>query len=923
MFFTLTMALAIAAEVQAEPPGAERDGAVGIVGTVVDRDSGEPIEGATVTVVSGPGSRGAVAMTTSGGRFLLRVIPGRYAIVAMADWHRPVRIKNITVDDGRRTSVRVALPPDPDATEVVYIDARADKRKETVLLETRKRAGAVSDAVGAQEMSRSADSSAGDALKRVVSLTLVDGKFVTIRGLGGRYTTTLLNGVVLPSPDPDDGAVPLDLFPSALLSNLTVMKTFSPELPGTFAGGAVQIETSTYPDAFEAKVKLGLGFDTASVFKAMPSYEGGTADALGFDDGSRDLPAGLPANTPLAGAADGLSASELERIGEAFPNVWAARDGTAWPNLSLGATVGDTVGLGPSGKLGYLTSLTLSHQDRLRDSVVRKLKLDGGEVVLREETDVLTGTESASLGALVSLGYQPSAAHDLGLFVLYTHQGDKSAQLASGYSESDASDATSTRLQFITRELAFGQLRGAHRIDVALGLQLGWNANVSFAAREEPDTRDTAALVLDDGRSRFDAGPGSGERFFSRVEDLGTSGAFTFGLPLTGVRIDGGASAQASFKTYGARRFRYDLVGRDPAVLFLPIEEMLGPEHIGPDFEIGERTNASDGYDATAWTAAGHLGLDVTAGAPVRVLAGVRFEAAGQVLDPGTPYAVNQDDPAPVDRLDLDWLPSAAVVVALSDEMNLRAAYGWTLARPQTREIAPILYYDFVRRRSVSGNPELTLTRIHNADLRWEWFWGQGALVSVSAFFKHFDDPIERVIVSAANGNISFDNAPSAWVVGGELEARTDFGFISPALKPLRLTTNVTLLKSEVTTSGERVSLQTSSSRPLQGQSPYVVNVGLGWEQPGLGFEVGLYYNVTGPRIAEVGFDGLPDVYETAFHRLDLTASQALPAGFKLKLAASNLAYQSARFEADGIAVYEVEPGVSVSLSLEWSSEAK
>ncbi len=464
MFVTLSLALAIAAELQAAPPETGGQDDVGIVGSVVDRDSGEPIVGATVKVVSGSGAKGTSAVTTSGGRFVLRVPPGKYALVAMADWHRPVRVKGIRVQDDRRTSVRVALPTDEEATDVVYIEARADKRKETVLLETRKRAGAVSDAVGAQEMSRSADSSAGEALKRVVSLTLLDGKFVTSRGLGGRYTTTLLNGVALPSPDPDDGAVPLDLFPAALLSNLTVTKTFSPELPGTFAGGAVQIETSTYPDVFEAKLKLGMGFDTASAFRTMPSYDGGALDALGFDDGKRALPTGLPSDQPVSPSTSGVTDRYLERIGEAFPNTWAARDSTAWPNLSFGATVGDTITFGgadggDNGKLGYLTSVTLSHQDRLRDAVVRKVKLDGGDVVLREETDVLTGTESAALGALVSLGYQPSRAHDLGLFFLYTHQGDKSAQLASGYSESDASDATSTRLQFITREHVVGQLR--------------------------------------------------------------------------------------------------------------------------------------------------------------------------------------------------------------------------------------------------------------------------------------------------------------------------------------------------------------------------------------------------------------------------------------------------------------------------------
>ena len=896
------------------PLSAAAEETVGIRGTVVDRSSGEPVAGARVSVVG----RDVDTLTDAQGRFFLRVPPGKYALRAWADWHRPVRVKGLRVEDGRVVSIRIPLPPDGDSTQTVWVEARADARKETVLLEKRKRSASMTDAVGAQEMSRAPDSSAGDALKRVVSTTIVDGKYIIIRGLGGRYTTTLLNGVPLPSPDPDEPAVPLDLFPAALLSNLTVAKSFSPELPGAFAGGAVLIETSTYPERFEARVKLSGSGDSATTFRLTPTYEGGTADFLGFDDGTRTLPGSVPEGGPLSLSNDAVDLDLLERVGEAMPNVWTLNEARAWPNLSLGATIGDTVEVG-GGKLGYLTSLTWSHAEKRRAAEVGKVKVDGGDVAFREERDVLTGTEAASLGLLGSLGWQPGPAHDLGLFVLWTHQGDKVAQLASGYSESDSTDATSSRLQFTTRQLVFGQLRGTHRVAAARGMDVRWQTNVSFTERDEPDTRDLGFTIQEDGTQRFDAGPGSGERLFATLTDVSYGASLGFGVPFDGVKLDLGASVQGSAREYDARRFRFDFVGREPETLFLPAEEMLSAEHIGPDFRLTERTMASDAYDAAVVVGAGWLGLDITAGDPVRVIPGVRFEAAMQTLDPGTPFAVTDDSPDGVDRLDLSWLPAISTVWTIRPDMNLRAAYGWTLARAQLRELAPLLYFDFVRRRSVSGNPDLELTRIHNADLRWEWFPREGAVLAASVFYKHFDSPIERVILSAAAGDVGFENAPSAYIIGGELEAKATLGFISAELEALRLQANVTVLHSEVEFDADQATVQTSRSRALQGQSPWVVNAGIGWTQASWGFEVGLFYNVAGPRIVEVGFDGLPDVMEEPIHRLDLSLSQSLPAGLKLKLAAQNLAYQPVRLTQGGLRVFEAQPGVTVSASLEWA----
>jgi outer membrane receptor protein involved in Fe transport len=245
--------------------------------------------------------------------------------------------------------------------------------------------------------------------------------------------------------------------------------------------------------------------------------------------------------------------------------------------------------------------------------------------------------------------------------------------------------------------------------------------------------------------------------------------------------------------------------------------------------------------------------------------------------------------------------------------MNLRAAYSYTLARPKFRELAPFLFYDFARRRSVTGEPGLRETRIHNADLRWEWFPSETSVFAASVFYKNFVNPIETVVYDATDGSITFANTTGANMVGGELEARTSF-----LERMFHVSANFTLLWSEATL-GAEARASTNRSRPLQGQSPFVVNAMAGWSSPSGNTEIQLMYNVYGARLAEVGFETLPDVYEQPWHRLDVTASQALGGGFRMKLSATNLAYQPIVVKQGPITLQKFQPGLNVLLSLEWS----
>jgi len=300
-------------------------------------------------------------------------------------------------------------------------------------------------------------------------------------------------------------------------------------------------------------------------------------------------------------------------------------------------------------------------------------------------------------------------------------------------------------------------------------------------------------------------------------------------------------------------------------------------------------------------------------------MGGVRIESFHQKIDVASPFAQETTTPpAGADRTDLDYLPAGAVIIAPRDDMNIRAGYGGTVARPLTRELAPFLNQDFVRRRYAQGNPALERTYIHNFDVRWELFPTPTEVFAVSGFYKVFQDPIETVVLDQ-NGNLSFENIDGAQNYGAELEARISLGLISPSLDQFNALANLALIKSNVDMSPEQRRLATESKRPLAGQSPYVANLALGYDSEDSGLSAYVYYNVFGRRIQDVGRLGLPDVYEEPFHALDATVFYKMPIGLTLGASASNLLFQPILVTQGGSDFSRAERGANFGLSLSYT----
>jgi hypothetical protein len=907
---------------ETEDPGNKIPGNMGQVrGLVVDGKTGEGLIEAQITVIK----TGKKVLTDVDGNYKINLPPGVYELRVFAELKPARRIGNVRVTKGKVTHIDVALDSADDKAPVQEIEvvAAPNTATEAVQIVRRQKAAVVSDGISAQQIAKSPDTNASDSIKRVVAATVQDNRYVVIRGLGGRYSSTLLNGVILPSPDPDVPAAPLDLFPAQLLANLTIAKSFSPDLPGNFAGGVLQIETRDFPSKFMFTLRAAGSADTQSTFRGAYNYKGGGLDFLGYDDGTRKMPAEIPRGTKLAEAGDGTPEDARLKQWSSFPNNYNLRSHQLSPNIGFTTVLGDTVSLGNQ-KIGYLASVNYGHRWVRRVTDLRRYgevdpvtkKLNPSVEQLRDET----GTELPSLGGLLTVGWAPSPAHRINLTTLYTHNTENSAGRISGRDDSDL-PIERLRFRFLERGMWFSQLIGEDAIAPGKVL-LGWQASFAKTTQHEPDTRDLLRGRVPNGQYWVGYQSGGSERMYSDLGDTSYGGGLDLSFLLNGAKIKAGGLLNAASRTYVTRRFHYN--ARSPLDLGATNEAIFNPANFGSGLTMQENTLPADSYEATRAIWAGYVMADIVKLDPVRIIVGERFEVSNLDVKVGNVIVPPEPGKEGTKRTDKALLPSLNGVLALTKEMNLRAGYSGTVARPHFREIAPALYFDYVRRRTIGGEPNLQETRIQNADLRWESFFGPTELLAASVFYKHFSNPIERTIEVAGSGtNVNFKNAPSAYAYGVEFEARSSLARLSPTLSPISLATNLSLIHSRVNAPGAgctagQTNCQTVA-RALQGQSPYVVNFSVTYQLEKTDTTFSALYNVFGPRIDEVGTAGNPNTLEQPVHRVDVTVNQRLPMGFNGKLSVTNVLDQRVVFKQEDVEILAYKPGVGFFGVVEWT----
>jgi outer membrane receptor protein involved in Fe transport len=913
----------------------------GLRGRIVDRKAGTGLEMATVIATDGKTTRTAV--TGTHGAYELKVPPGVYKVRAYYDLFHGAQLANVRVSRGRFGEVNLLLDAVDEEEDVVVeeieIPYRADTTTAAAQDELRKASSGIGEGMGAVQMSQSGSSDAGSAAKRVVGVT-IEGTNLVIRGLGGRYTRVLLNGDPIPSTDPDRPSVDLDLFPTSIIDSLTVSKTFLPAMPADFAGGVLEIKTINFPKDFTFQLGVGGEYSSNTTLRKTLRYDGGRYDYLGFDDGTRSLPSLIP-NEAVKISRNGRykSFDDLETVGEAFPNHWQYKRSVAPPSPGVDLTLGDSFNLPGNKRFGYMLSASYDYKIRRITGRSRKIGTDGPDEdkvndILSNYPVMELGTQEVQLSGIGTASLDLGIDHSLNLLTMFNRSGSDETGYRSGF-DSDiglGDRAEKWQLQYIGRTLWFNQLQGDHRNLLGSTLRFRWGAYYSLSARDEPDRRNITYKEEDaaDMQRVMRWRPGDASRFYSGLEGRDIGGNLSLRVPLwtDGFGTLGGA-VRTTDRDFWIRRYRYvKLQGEhgDDVYAAAP-EELFSVEGVGTLTRLdNEQTRSRDGFTASQTVYTGFGMLETPLFGKLSFSGGARAEMYRQLMEAKSPFAgtaeAMADEPTKADRTDVNILPAASLKYELSSNMILRGAYGMTVGRPQARELAPYIYYDFVRDRNIVGDLNLRTTLIHNADVRWEWFFAEGQVLAVSVFYKKFIRPIEQQITSV-DGSSVFTNTPSADTYGAEFELRTSFKHLHPALRFFDLGSNLTLLRSEVEIPPELSGAVRAGSRRMFGQAPYVINLALRFAEPDTHFSMGLIYNVVGPRIVDVGTrlstGILPDVEEQPIHALDLIASWEASKHLKLKFKWRNMLLQSKRLQQGAIQVLRSDPGTFVTVGLDFS----
>jgi len=830
-----------------------------VTGSVFDAQTGRPIAGATIgTEETGNGQ----ATTGSDGRFTLQLSPGTYVIRFTAPNYADTSISNAEVRSGQVTQASTVMANKSTVTTVEVVErANAIEATAEAMLAERKLSPTVSDAISREELAASVSSDAASALEKVTGVSVVEDGFVYIRGLGERYSSTMLNGAMIPTTEPEKRVVPLDMFPAGLIENIRIIKTYTPDLPAEFSGGLVQMATIEFPVEKMLRVSFKSGFNSQTTPNSFLTYPGGNRDFFGFDNGSRGIPSSLPPNAAIFPGA--FSQQELQTFGRAFSNNWESlRRSNGRPPLDY-----KMVGGGTFGRFGLVGAVSFSNAPQRQSEFQRYLRQGGNApIVFTEYPDFAEYTEHARLGAVFNAAMRLTAHHKIVFRNTLTHDSEKSAREFSGYDGGVDSNIQSQRLRWIERSLYSTSIEGDHSLQSLHNSLIRWQFTYSRSARNEPDLREVFRGLLPNGQYIFSAFGSSGIRFFSDLSDRIYEPQADYSIPffkgsVTGVFKVGGRASMRS-RDFGARRFRYIPQQSSTLDLFLPSNQLFAPENIRPDgFQIVEFTRGTDRYTGNLDVYAGYAMADVALGGRWRVVGGLRYEHANMgvtTVDNRIPNAV----PQTASLINTDPTPGVNVIYALSGRQNLRFSYSSTVSRPDFRELSPFDFNNVLGGFVVQGNPNLRRARLNNFDARWEKFLGGNQILALSFFAKTFADPIEQIVLPSNDLRQTFINAQGARNFGFELEFRKALGFLGRKFQPFSISSNLTFVDSNIKIRPEDSGVVTSLNRPLLGQSRLIWNASGEWVKPAWHSKARLYANQVSRRIASVGTFQLPDIYQ-------------------------------------------------------------
>ncbi len=879
-----------------------------IQGKVTSTETGEELIGATVLI---QGTTKGSMVDIDGNFKIADVAVGVHNIICSYISFRSDTVK-VTVKNGETSYQNFSLASSSMAIETFTVSAKAERNNEAYLLTVKKKSATVMEVIGAKEIAKRGDGDAASAAKRVTGLTIEGGKYVYVRGLSDRYSKTTLNSAEIPGLDPNRNAVQLNLFPTNMIENITVIKSFTPDLPGSFTGGLVNIETKDFPEQFTFQFSSTLGFNTSSSFKDdFLTYQGGGNDFFGFDDGTRDAP-----NSTSKIPALFVDNERLSAISKSFNKEMDVKEKTSFLNQQYTASVGNQAKV--FGKdLGFVTGLSYSKKYNHRDEAAEtnRYELTGDVNSVNELNAIRTlkdkkSEENVLWGAFAGLTYKIATNHKLGFLYLRNQNGVSTTTFQEGEIPSDQSGLyfQTRALEYEQSSLSNYQTKGEHYFEGLSKLKVDWLWAWSQSNQNQPDLRYFSNdYTIDDitGDTNYSIQASIypvPTRYYRNLDQTTGDGKINFEFNIKEKegktsKIKFGSAFLIQERVLTENRYNYrsqgNLTYNGSVAEYLNNNNMNLPTVGNPinDYVyIEDATERRNSYGADQVIFAGYLMGDIWATKKFRVVTGARLETTDI-------SARSFDQKEKVGTLkESDILPALNTSYALTEKSNLRAAYSRTLARPTFREIAPFATYDFSTNWIIVGNPDLERTLVDNFDLRYEIFPDFGEIFSIGGFYKTFTNPIELVFnTQAQNSELTWRNIENATVYGAEFEIKKDLGFLSDSINTFSVGGNFTYVFSEVGIDAQELELirasdaNTKTTRSLFGQSPYIVNFFLGYNNDSLGLSVNLSYNVSGEKIAVVIVGATPNVYEQPVHQLDFNINKRIGKKFSLKFNAQNI----------------------------------
>jgi TonB-dependent receptor len=868
-----------------------------ISGTVNDGEFNDVLPFANILI------KGTTKGTTSDfdGKYVLEVAPGTYTVAFSYLGYGTMEISQVVIEPGAEQIIDITLNQLANALDGVVVTTTISKNTEASVLNLQKNSVALLDGLSIQSIKKSGASDIASAIKSIPGVSVQGGKFVYVRGLGDRYTKSILNGVDVPGLDPDRNTLQLDIFPTNILDNIIVVKSATADQAADFTGGVVDIVTKDFPTRAEYSLSVGLGYNSTMHFNnEYLNYEGSPTDALGFDNGLRDLVLPQSIETPLP-VENGARSRQLTQLFQ--PNLKALQEQSPM-DFNLGFTAGNQYNLNDDGskKIGYLASLTYKNSTEFYDGIVN------GQVFRKQDQDksvlelIDDRTQSGNLGvnnvlisglAGVSLKGLKSKYK---LNVLHIQNGESSA----AFIRQDNFNVNSNVifkdvLTYTERSITNVLLNGEHANEDG-SWKISWKLSPTLSKIYDKDLR-TTPFRFNDETGNFSISPsesGDPSRIWRDLEEINIAGK----LDLTRKHKLFGRDAKFKFggaHTLKQREFIVDQFshpvqsrsGNFSLGFGGDADQVLAPDHIYSSISregtyVRRDSNVSDSFDSEITVSAGYLSDEFKFSDRFNAIIGLRLEKFDLLYSGENQDGEVFDNANILDKM--DFFPSANFIYDLNEEANkkVRASFSSTTARPSFKEASNAQIFDPVSSTFFIGNINIQPTYVNNFDLRFESYGKGTNFFAVSAFAKTFQNPIELSFIREARGQFIPLNLGDANVFGGELEVRTSLDFI-PGWQNFSFNANISIIESQQTFTDDEAEARRDNlregetlrdSRQLQGQSPLLLNIGFNYDNKKNGWQGGLIYNVQGKTLEIVGNGDIPDVFTLPFNNLRFNLSK-------------------------------------------------